>query len=439
MINTNPLAPTILTDLLRTNSSDPIRVTRREGSTLEFKESYSHAGMAQYFKTIAAFANNLGGYIVFGVSDKPRKLLGLKERNLKQFEELKVEEFTKNLLDYFSPEIKWDHFTFEYKNLKFGIIYTYPLKRKPCICKKNYDSNNPKYSLKEGDIYYRYGGRSERIHFEELNTIIDSTRQQEEQQWLDFIKRAAKVGINNASVLDLNSGVVTGSGGSIVIDETLLSKIAFIKEGEFVETKGTPTLRLIGDVERIDTGKIIVKESTKNVIRAIEPDDIIRAFLQDKDVDNPMEYLRSICSATTANYPFYFLLKQAKASTDDAVQVVMSTKARGQTKQKLLDRLAGRMIPPTVVRDIQTYASIKKKAYRYAWRSEEVETNADELGYCLNALMSLEVIDVQKHEPYIKRKMLEIYDEFYETAKTNVATDLRKALCRIDEVLFFEE
>ena len=127
--------------------------------------------------------------------------------------------------------------------------------------------------------------------------------------------------------------------------------------------------------------------------------DIIRAFLQDKDVDNPMEYLRSICSATTANYPFYYLLKQSKASTEDGAQVVMSTKARGQTKQKLLDRLAGRTIPPTVVRDIQTYASIKKKAYRDAWRSEEVEANSDELGYCLNALMSLEVIDVQKHEP----------------------------------------
>lgn len=90
-----------------------MRIINREGSTIEFKESYSHSGMAQYFKTIAAFANNTGGYIIFGVGDKPRRLIGLKDKNLAQFEDIKVEEFTKNLLEYFSPEIKWDHCTFE--------------------------------------------------------------------------------------------------------------------------------------------------------------------------------------------------------------------------------------------------------------------------------------------------------------------------------------
>ena len=95
----NPLSADILTNLFRTSPKDPLRIINREGSTIEFKESYSHAGMAQYFKTIAAFANNSGGYIIFGVGDKPRRLLGLKEKNLSQFEELKVEEFTKNLLE----------------------------------------------------------------------------------------------------------------------------------------------------------------------------------------------------------------------------------------------------------------------------------------------------------------------------------------------------
>lgn len=121
----------------------------REGATIEFKESYNHAGMAQYFKTIAAFANNSGGYIIFGVGEKPRRLIGLKGKNLKQFEELKVEDFTNNLLEYFSPEIKWDHVTFEFKGMSFGVIYTEELNNKPCICKKGYDDKNAKYTLKE--------------------------------------------------------------------------------------------------------------------------------------------------------------------------------------------------------------------------------------------------------------------------------------------------
>lgn len=62
---------------------------------------------------------------------------GLERKNLSQFEELKVEEFTKNLLEYFSPEIRWDHCTFEYKGMSFGVIYTEPLLKKPCICKKH--------------------------------------------------------------------------------------------------------------------------------------------------------------------------------------------------------------------------------------------------------------------------------------------------------------
>lgn len=133
-------------------------------------------------------------------------------------------------------------------------------------------------SLKEGDIFYRYGGRSERIRYEELSAIIDHARKVEEQLWLNFAQRAAKVGIENACLLDLGTGKITGNGGSIVIDENLLSKIAFIKEGEFVETKGKPAIRLIGDIEDVSTGKIVVRETTRKVVKAIEPNDLIKAF-----------------------------------------------------------------------------------------------------------------------------------------------------------------
>ena len=101
----NPLSLEILTGIFRTSPKDPTRIINREGSNIEFKESYSHANMAQYFKTIAAFANNIGGYILFGVGDKPRRLIGLKDSSLAQFEGIKVEELTSNLSDYFSPEI----------------------------------------------------------------------------------------------------------------------------------------------------------------------------------------------------------------------------------------------------------------------------------------------------------------------------------------------
>lgn len=87
-----------------------------------------------------------------------------------------MKEFTKNLCDYFAPEIQWTSATYEFLNKQFGIIYVYELENKPAICKKAYDSKDDKYSLKEGDIYYRYGGRSEKVRYPELNQIIDRQR-----------------------------------------------------------------------------------------------------------------------------------------------------------------------------------------------------------------------------------------------------------------------
>lgn len=41
----------------------------REGQELEFKEQFNLAGLADYFRDVAAFANNRGGYLIFGVKD----------------------------------------------------------------------------------------------------------------------------------------------------------------------------------------------------------------------------------------------------------------------------------------------------------------------------------------------------------------------------------
>lgn len=438
MLKTDPLSADILTNLFKTSPKDASRIINREGSTIEFKESYSHGSMAQYFKTMAAFANNAGGYIIFGIANRPRRLIGLKGKNLTFFEELKVEELTNNLTEYFSPEIKWDHCTFEFKQMSFGVIYTYPLLNKPCICKKKYDHQNIKYTLKEGDIYYRYGGRSERIHYEELYSIIDAARKNEERQWISFIKKAAKIGVKNACLLDLDTGVVSGKGGTLVLDESLLSKIAFIKEGEFVEKEGKPTLRLIGDITNINTGKVIVKEPAKKIVKAIELGDIFMAFLKNIAVEEPMEYLRVLCSASSANYPVHYLLAQSTKSYEDAIQMIEEITVRGRTKSFLLARLKGKLIPQTSTRDTGTKAYKKRNAFRIEWINENINVTEEDLNYCLNALMSLDYKDVIQHEKYIREKMLMLYETFFETADATVAHAMRKAICRIDELLYYK-
>lgn len=434
----NPLSRENLTGIFRVSSKDSSRIINREGTTVEFKESYNHGNMAQYFKAMAAFANNQGGYILFGIGDKPRRLIGLKDKSLSQFEDLKVEVFTKALLDYFSPEIKWEHCTFEFHDMSFGVIYVYPLIRKPCICKKHFDGPNLKYSLKEGDIYYRYGGRSERIRYAELASIIDEARKNEERQWLSFAKRAARIGVSNAALLDLKSGNLSGTNGSVVIDAELLQKLVFIQEGKFVETGGIPTLRLIGDITEISTGKVIVTETAKKVVRAIEPSDIVQAFLENKVVDEPIEYIKRICSATSANYPIYFFMRQSLMTSSDTLSVIKRTTSRGVVKGKLIERLEGRNILQNKLPISSTSAGKQKEAYRQQWLTESLSAPIVNIGYCIEALLYLSNEEIIKHDQYIRSNLLEIYNTEYEKASSIIASNIRKAICRIDEGLYLD-
>ena len=436
MVKNNPLSADTLTSLFRTSSKDEFRIVNRESVTIEFKESYSNSSISQYFKAIAAFANNAGGHLIFGVGDKPRRLKGLSGKSLDQFETIKVEEFTKALMDYFSPSIQWDHCTFEFKGLCFGVIYVHPLKKKPCICKKSYDNSNTKYALKEGDIYYRYGGRSERIKYEELAAIIDANRQIEQQQWMALLQKIAKIGVDNTMILNAETGDLSGNGKSIIFDEALLEQIKFIKEGEFVEVKGQPTLRLIGDIQSVSSGKVVFKETEKKVVKAIEPHDITRSFLSSEVVSEPIEYIKRICSLSTANVPLYYYVMLSQLSIVEVLDFVKQIPSRSQGKDKLIERLEGKRIEQNVISDFSTSASEEKRKYKKMWLDEEIDLSTADLNRCVQAFLCLTPEEIQAHENYLKQTFKDIFETLFENANPVVATLIRKAICRLDEILY---
>jgi len=57
------------------------RIIARESGWLEFKESFNWMSKDKYAKSMAAFANHKGGYIIFGVKNQPRELVGLQSNN----------------------------------------------------------------------------------------------------------------------------------------------------------------------------------------------------------------------------------------------------------------------------------------------------------------------------------------------------------------------
>lgn len=432
---TNPLSEEILSSIFKTSPKHPDRLIKREDTNHEFKESYNHANMAMYFKTIAAFANNEGGYLIFGVKDTPHTLLGLNEKSLEQFENLNIEIFTQNLNEYLSQTIKWTSTLFEFRKLTFGIIYIYPLTVKPAICKKNYDCDEKKYSLKDADIYFRYAGRSERIKSADLERIIDERRRNEEKLWLSFIEKASKIGIQNSSLIDMSNGVISEKGGTIFIDEKLLNQIKFIKEGEFNEKKGAPTLRLVGDVQQIETGKLLISPPQK-IIKAIEQTDIIESFLKQENVDEPLNYISHICSCFSGYLPVYYYINLSNSTITDAIFLVESNMSRYRGKQTLLKRLKGKFCSQKVMKKVETELSRQKELYISLWEKENVNPNDSDIKACVSAITYLKKDIIEAHTSYILSKVHNLYTKYYADAKNDLAQDFRNAIVYLDETLY---
>ncbi len=226
---------------------DDGRMKHRESKKLEFKANFNINSMNDYSKTFAAFANSSGGVIVFGVQDRPRSPSGMTNSNLL---EVDPEQITNYLNEHFSPEIDWEMYDFEIESNKFGVILISESQYKPVVCKKETRGQR----AREGDIFYRYSGRSERIKFPELQNIFDENKEKERKKWMEHIQNIAKIGPENIMLMDVMKGEIPNEhNNKIIVDSELLKEIKFIQEGKFVERDGAPALKLIGSVEGADT------------------------------------------------------------------------------------------------------------------------------------------------------------------------------------------
>lgn len=255
------LTPSTIDDLLRVSGE---YLYHREGQELEFKEQFNRSGLAEYFKDFAAFANNRGGYLIFGIKDSPRARIGLTEKSLEQFEGIDAERITGFLLEIFSCAIHWEQSTHTVENMKFGCFYIHECRSKPIIAKIDHGKDN---SIRNGEIYYRYGGRTQKIQFGELQSIINKRIENNNQQWLNLVERIKTSGPENVAVYDMQQGTIeNGNNQVLLVDEALVKQMNFIKEGEFNEVKGAKTLKLIGEVKPIDTVEVI-KKVKENLVK----------------------------------------------------------------------------------------------------------------------------------------------------------------------------
>lgn len=246
------------------------RLYKRENTTLEFKENYNQGAVGHLAKTFCAFANNSGGLVVFGVSDSPRLPSGMTND---KFSNMEIEKVTNFLNQYYAPQINWEVFEFEIDGKKFGVIKIHESQNKPVVSKSNNDAS------KEGDIFYRYSARSERIKYPELRTILDETREIEQRKWVEHIQNIAKIGPQNIAIVDtLRSEIKGENNQKLLIDNKLLKDIKLVQEGKFVEKDGAPTLKLVGTITPIEKVEVeVVKNADKLKIYTLTATDLYNA------------------------------------------------------------------------------------------------------------------------------------------------------------------
>lgn len=232
-------------------------VRQRESQSLEFKESFRLGDtMLEYLRTLVGMANNGGGSIIFGVTNNPRLAVGLNDGRFESFDPRSVNRL---VLDYFSSDLDWQPSTYELNGVTLGIISVSQAPTRPIVCTR---SHNAKH-LREGAVYYRYRGETREIKAAELVTLLQSERDKERQLWMEHIKSIGTIGPQAAQILDIENGSINFGGAKVLVDKALIGKMKLIKEGHFTERDGSPTLRLLGDIDGVigDEG-IVINEAS---------------------------------------------------------------------------------------------------------------------------------------------------------------------------------
>jgi len=419
----NPFHVDALSQIFKFDEENQHRLISRENGRLEFKESFNMGSADDYAKTAAAFANSQGGYLVFGVKDQPREIVGLKGT---KFHQLDVAKVTQAFAERFSPEIHWEPHVQKVGQFEVGILYISEAATKPVVCLR--EGGN----LQGGAIYYRYRGRSERIRFPELRALLDSEIAKERELWVQYLQKMAKVGIRNVGVLNTISGEVTAGSNSFLIPAELVRELQIVRSGHFVEDGGAPALKLIGTLQTVN-GEMIQPATT--IPTSIGELDIVSAFVSKTEVLAPDEYLRQVCHGSTANLPIYWFATQTDLSREDLSAEISKVKSRGPVKQKLLDRIANieslsKFRMGTI--NANSPAAKERKQLSDSIRQKEVNTS-DLLGNTMRFSEAITQLDRSEYDLNYLLSVLRLYMiPKFDALNSAELSAFRKALCYLD-------
>ena len=234
----DPLDPVVLRSLFARDAEGGWRCSAGETDEHECKQSFNLRYFSPALKSIAGFANNRGGYLFFGVKNKPDgfAVCGLADDRFTATDQNKFSQTTRSALE---PTPRFRIASLALDGRTVGVIHVEPHPAKPVIVSKN------EGEVAEGVIYYRYPGETRPICYADLRAILDERDRQSRDAILPMVQRLLELGPKDALVANLADGMLEGGERPILIDQQLVNRIRFIGEGQFDERDGAETLRLL--------------------------------------------------------------------------------------------------------------------------------------------------------------------------------------------------
>lgn len=307
------------------------RLASGETDEIECKREVDTKKLASVVRAIAGMANNKGGVILLGVEDKSGKVVGLADD---QFAKLDLVKLTLAVKAHLQPTPSFRKGVIEVGGAQIGFVCVEPCVDRPVIV------HRPGDRLDDGAILFRYPAESAPIKFGDLKTLLDERDSRRLRALVDVTRKVADIGVENSALLNVTNGALEVAGRSMQIDQALVDQITFIKEGQFDEVNGAPTLKLVGEITTTGGAKL------PGGRRLITDEDVLRNFLDQEPVLEPFEYIRFAVAGTNRDWvPIFFFGNQATLARSELVGLlegVATTKTKARAK--MVERALGKQL-----------------------------------------------------------------------------------------------
>lgn len=305
--------------------------------------------------------------------------------------------------------------------LTVGVIHVERRSAKPVIASKT------EGEVAEGVIYYRYPGETRAICYADLRVILDERDQRSREAIMPMVQRLLELGPKNAMVANLAVGQLEDGQRPILIDPQSLEQIKFIREGQFDEVDGAPTLRIIGDAQ---TFPAEILTPVRTVREEVTVDAILRNFINRNPVEQPLSYFSQVSHEAGWILPVFYYLHLAGQSRRGAITALRASKiAKPKTRDELIKLLNGK-------RTLYSKLGGQRGATfnRISTMPEiRISTSQEGKEIC-SALTGMEVADQNKFDCFhdLLRKSLAVWEA--SDGDRDLLSFIRRAAARLDEL-----